>query len=242
MSNRYFEAICTQEEQLQSNAGELDKAICLLQGLAKEEGSDDEKIQLLKELGAQYEKLSESSTELYLGKFESIEADLVAQEKTEFTGSNRNIENIAECAETLQELQQDMQAYMNMLDRLSVDVAQYIDTTDVAESEICVDKQAPTSELLEILNGFIDDNEEPIRIKARLDEYLNNIKMERVQYALENKFTLEERLKEVQSEVSRWRNEWDTLENSLFGDSTSSLVKLIQRNEQLTQKLNDTSA
>ena len=90
---------------------------------------------------------------------------------------------------------------------------------------------------LQSYDDFGDHQERTEELRMRLFQYLDNIKTGRVKYALENKYLLNTALQKLTKDVSAWSQRWSSIENMLFGDSATSLKRLIQKTEEVRAML-----
>ncbi|CCH59612.1 hypothetical protein TBLA_0B07960 [Henningerozyma blattae CBS 6284] len=242
MNNSYFEALSEQEGQLEASHDSVQKTINLLIQLANDNDDDNHKLELLKRLNDEYPKLLKNNTDLYHGKFNAISAK-IENEPAPLTIHDSNVladeakDSLEECVNEIEEIYRNSQKYINMVNRLSVDLAKQIETADIRKDKYIVDNWLPPKEIEEILQEFTDDDSEAVRLRARLEQYLDQLKMERVKYTLENRYTIEDKLILANKEVNRWRIEWDKLETLMFGRGPNSLKNMLQKNEQLAEKL-----
>lgn len=240
MESGYFDILCEQEQALQENHRCLDSVCKILRELAEPEKDETEQVQSLRLLSEKYQELVGSSISLRYVKYQTRESEIAALKRTRRNGDyNRlqNIEGLSEFVTVYEKISSDYLKYVNLLERLSVDLVKDIEIADPTVSEFVVGKWNPPKGILEILEELADPATDVSAVRSRLDGYLDRIKMERAKYIIENKHSLQGALRDLNKEVSSWRKEWDSIENVMFGDGSNSMKKMLQNIESLKSKL-----
>lgn len=239
--SNYFDMMCEQEQVLQENHRQLHCVIGLLKDLANPEAPEADRILLLQSLSKEYKRLTSSSVDLRFIKYQTRESQISALKRTRRNINPSKLQTIEDLGEyiTLHEtVGRDSLEYINLLERLSVDLAKQIEIADPAVTEFVVDNWNPPKGIFAILEELENPDTDAADLRSRLSRYLDQIKMERAKYTIQNKYSLQETLRNLNKEVNDWRKEWDSIENLMFGDSSHSMKKMLQNIELLKSKLN----
>lgn len=240
METGCFDMLCEQEQALQENHRRLNAVIKVLSELAEPANSEPEQIRLLKSLSEEYQELVGSSIDLRYLKCQTRESQIAASNKARRNADYSKLQNIDGLAEfvTLYDMvSMDYLRYVNLLERLSVDLVKEIEIADPTVTEFVVNKWNPPKGIFEILDELADPATDVVAVRSRLNGYLDQIKMERAKYTIENKHSLQGTLRDLNKEVSNWRKEWDSIENVMFGDGSHSMKKMLQNIDSLKSKL-----
>ena len=249
-SEQYFEALCEQEQALQDNHVHLKSVLNILGNVVDEEASDEDIVTSLGKLSKTVKVLVDSSVDLRYKKFRVTDVRFAPQaaEQSRFGGnSNDHLRQIQksgrlrEYVSVLEAIYNDSLTYINLLTKLSVNLAKQIEFADHSVSEFLLEDWKPPHELQSILEKFVDMEEDPEVLNDQLNKYMDNIKMERAKYSLENKYSLQEQLKTLESELSRWRDAWVNIESLMFGDSPNSMKGMLQNIESMKKELSPTA-
>lgn len=241
MENSCFERLCEQEQALHENHEHLGSVLKRLHELADPDKDEASQIAALKSLAEEYEALVASSVDLRFAKYQTRESQVAALQRTRRNGDYVRVQNIEGLGEfiTLREtINRNHLTYVNLLERLSVDLVKEIEIADPSVTEFVVDKWNPPKELQAILEELGESGTDATA--ARLDGYLDQIKMERAKYTIENKHSLQGTLRDLNKEVNDWRKEWDSIENWMFGDSAHSMKRMMQNIDSLRSRLEPT--
>ncbi|KAL3235605.1 Thp2p [Nakaseomyces bracarensis] len=244
LSERYYDALCEQEQVLQENHGHLLSVIGILKSLNEEVG-DEELLVRLGKLSRSLKELVDSSVELRYRKYQARELRVTMdalgpEDNDEVVKAVQRNEKLREYIDLIEAINRDSLTYVNMLGRLSVDLAKQIELSDNSVTEFVVSEWKPPQEVQEILEKFLDLDDSTRNLDEQLDKYLDGIKMERAKYSLENKYALQEQLKTLEKEVSHWREAWVDIEKLMFGDSAQSMKGMLRSIEKMQTKLTDT--
>lgn len=236
----YFDMLCEQEQVLQENHRQLQCVIGLLKDLANPETPEADQILLLQSLSKKYKDLISSSVDLRFIKYQTRESQISALKRTRRNINPSKLQTIEDLGEyvTLHEtVGRESLEYVNLLERLSVDLAKQIEIADPAVTEFVVDNWNPPKGIFAILEELENPDTDAADLRSRLSRYLDQIKMERAKYTIQNKYSLQETLSSLNKEVNDWRKEWDAIENLMFGDSSHSMKKMLQNIELLKSKV-----
>lgn len=245
LEHSYFDTLCEQEQVLQENHKQLHSVIGVLRELASPAKSEADQVQLLNSLSKEYQSLTANSIDLRYVKYKAREAQVAASKKTKSNDAYRklrDLEGLAEYVTLFESINKDSLEYVSLLERLSVDLAKQIEIADPSVTEFVVDNWNPPAGIYSILEELGDPNIDASDLTSRLGGYLDQIKMERAKYTIQNKYALQEVLQNLNKEVSCWRKEWDSMENLMFGDSSNSMKKMLQNVDSLKSKLAEETA
>lgn len=242
LAEQYYDALCDQEQVLQENHGHLVSVIGTMKSL-NEEVDDQELLTRLNKLSKNVKELMDSSVELRYRKYQARELRIVSMQQK--SGNEEEVkmlqrnERLREYIDILDAINRDSLTYVNMLGRLSVDLAKQIELSDSSVTEFIVADWKPPQEVQGILENFLDLDETTRKLDDQLDRYLDGIKMERAKYSLENKYALQEQLKSLEKEVSYWREAWVDIEKLMFGDSAQSMKGMLRSIQKMQSRLTD---
>lgn len=239
----YFESLCAQEQYLQTNYSETQSIIKILKSLANEEASDEEIIALLKKLTDKYQSLTASSIDLKYSKYDTREAQIAMMNLGEKGARGSELDSVPDFQEyslLVENINKELLVYMNLLGRLSSDLAKQIELTDTAVTPVIVDDWCPPEEILSILEKFTTETTKTSELRSKLQHYLDQIKMERARFTLENEYSLKETLDKLNMEVNYWRKEWDNIEMLMFGDGPNSMKRMMKNVNTLRSKMMNT--
>lgn len=239
----YFDSLCEEDQALQQNYEQLQDIIHVLQNLADPGKSEEDQLQLLKSLAKSHEKLASSSIDLRYSKYRTRESQVTNGKRfrrNENHDKLQNVQGLKEYVTLMEHVNADSLEYINLLQRLSVNLAKQIEISDPKVSEFMVNNWTPPADMQSILEQLADLEEDPAQSQSQLEQYLDQIKMERAKYTIENKHSLQETLNEVNKEVNYWRRNWNAIENLMFGDSAHSIKKMLQSIDLLRTKLEET--
>ncbi|QLL30276.1 hypothetical protein HG536_0A00930 [Torulaspora globosa] len=240
MDNSCFERLCEQEQALHENYRHLNSVFRVLHELTDTSKDESAQMDTLESLSDEYSSLVASSVDLRFSKYQARESQVAALQRTRRNSNYarlQSVENLAEFITLLENISRNYLTYVNLLKRLSIDLVKEIEIADPSVTEFVVDKWNPPKSLQPILEDLGDCNTDPQAAVARLDGYLDQIKMERAKYTIENRHSLQGILRDLNKEVSDWRKEWDSIENWMFGDSAHSMKKMLQNIDSLKSKL-----
>lgn len=240
MENTCFDRLCEQEQALHENHGHLGSIFEILHELADPNKDESSQIDALKSLSEEYKSLVASSIDLRFAKYQTRESEVAALQRTRRNGDYarlQGIEGLPEFITLFEIIGRNHMTYVNLLQRLSVDLVKEIEIADPRVTEFVVDKWNPPKGLQPILDELADCETDVEAATARLDGYLDQIKMERAKYTIENRHSLQKILRDLNQEVNDWRKEWDSIENWMFGDSAHSMKKMLQNIDSLRAKL-----
>lgn len=236
----YFDSLCEEEQYLQENYSKLHNVLKTMKSLAQPGKSDEDRLQLLYSLQSSHQELVDSSIGLRYVKYKTRESQVISSRKFRRSGEYNGLQDVEGMREfiTLWEVvNKEMLDYINLLQRLSVDLAKQIEISDPEVNEFDLNNWTPSSAMQAILEQFADPQVESSRLKLLLVQYMDQIKMERAKYTIENKHSLQEKLIELNKEVNYWRRNWNAIENLMFGDSTHSIKRMLQSIDLLKSKL-----
>lgn len=235
----YFESLCEEEQSLQESQTNLLNILETLEALTNTESSDDSLTESLKNLPALHEELLKSSIRLRYDKYQTREAQLLedAESGRDISAGAHNRKTISEYYTTFEQLNRDTLRYINLLKRLSVDLAKQVEVSDPLVTEYEVDNWCPSEKLQGILEQYCAQDTDIRGVDAQIKNYLDHIKMARAKFGLENKYSLKEKLSSLTKELNHWRKEWDDIEMLMFGDDAHSMKKMIQKIDSLKSKI-----
>ncbi|CAI4516056.1 ASN_HP2_G0024070.mRNA.1.CDS.1 [Saccharomyces cerevisiae] len=236
----YFESLCEEEQSLQESQTHLLNILDILSVLADPRSSDDLLTESLKKLPDLHRELINSSIRLRYDKYQTREAQLLEDTKTgrDVAAGVQNPKSISEYYSTFEHLNRDTLRYINLLKRLSVDLAKQVEVSDPSVTVFEMDKWVPSEKLQGILEQYCAPDTDIRGVDAQTKNYLDQIKMARAKFGLENKYSLKERLSTLTKELNHWRKEWDDIEMLMFGDDAHSMKKMIQKIDSLKSEIN----
>lgn len=244
----YMESLSQLKGKLDTNYELLQNLLEVLSGIVR---SDDEQevLQLLNKLKDYYDKLISSSTDLRYSKFQSLEARLSDIDQLETQNhilmSNKEIlgDDVIEFISVWEDIQQDSLRYLNLLNTLSVQLARQIEVENVFKYDM--NDWEPSDDLKQLIEQHLletneagtgeDTNSKPVDLQVK--EYLNNLKLTRAKYAVDNKYNLKEQLDSIQKECQYWKQEWDNIESMMFGNSPRSMKTILHKVETMKTRL-----
>lgn len=236
----YFDTLCEEEQISQETHEQLHTVVEVLKELANATKSEQEQNELLHSLSKEHRKLTDICIDLRYAKYQAREAQVAASKRTKKNHSNTKLQDTKSLAEYItlcESISKDSLEYVNLLERLSVDLAKQIEIADPKVSEFIVDNWNPPKGIYAILETLGDPTVDPKDIATRIRGYLDQIKMERAKYTIQNKYSLQETLHDLTKEVNSWRKECDSMENLMFGDSSNSMKKMLQNVDSLKFRL-----
>lgn len=247
-SDEYFDSLCELDNYSQVNFEKLQDVLRTLKKLLKyqdiRDGSDSDAdiLKTLDILSGEYNSLVETSVDLRHAKYQSRESQIQSAEQMETENHNRINrspfgEGFRKYIGVLGNIQQDSLKYTNMVERLSVDLAKQAEISDANVSRYDMNEWEPSEKLQRILNKYSDDKEGTDSIDAEVKDYLDKIKLARAKYALENKYSLQAKLSQLNEDVNYWRKEWDNMESLMFGDDPKSMRSMLKTIQSLKQSL-----
>ena len=224
----YFESLCEEEQSLQESQTHLLNILDILSVLADPRSSDDQLTESLKKLPDLHRELINSSIRLRYDKYQTREAQLLEDTKTgrDVAAGVQNPKSISEYYSTFEHLNRDTLRYINLLKRLSVDLAKQVEVSDPSVTVYEMDKWVPSEKLQGILEQYCAPDTDIRGVDAQIKNYL------------ENKYSLKERLSTLTKELNHWRKEWDDIEMLMFGDDAHSMKKMIQKIDSLKSEIN----
>lgn len=238
----YFDSLCEEEQSLQENYSRLNKVLQTLKSLTTPGKSDADQLSLLHSLQESQKELIDSSIDLRYVKYNARESQVTVSKRSRRNASHSKLQSLEGLREyiTLWELSnKETLDYINLLQRLSVDLAKQIEISDPEKSAFEVNRWEPTDRMQTIVEQLADPNVDSALLNSQLVEYMDQIKMERAKYTIENKHSLQETLIELNKEVNYWRRNWNAIENLMFGDNSHSIKRMIHSIDILRSKLAD---
>lgn len=240
--NTYFDSLCELEQSLQSNHEVLQNTLQSLKKITDDSASDAVLLKTMEQLRKEYDGLLGSTAELRYFKFQTREHQMSNENRLEiknreFIIGPRHLPNIKEYVTCVEDINRDSLEYINLLNRLSVELTKQVDISDPNVTEFVIDKWNPPAELQQILDNYSNPNVEADDLNAEFQNYLNKIKLSRAKYSLENKYLLQSHLAELNKEANYWRKELDNIEMMMFGDGPNSIRKMLQNVDSLKAKL-----
>lgn len=261
--NEYFDSLCELDNYSQTNFEKLQDVLKTLLKLLKLQSSisnmatttddieneditnavkDDDIIKLLDTLSRDFDSLIETSIALKQAKYQAREAQIQCAEFIEaanHTRLNRSPfgKDLMEYVDVLECIQRDSLRYTNLIDKLSIDLVKQVEVSDPNVSRVDMDTWRPSKELQEILDQYFNTDEGVSKIDDDLKNYLDQIKLSRAKYTLENKYQLQTKLNELNSEINQWRKECNNMESLMFGDDPRSMKSMLRTIGSLKQRL-----
>ncbi|KAG0655734.1 hypothetical protein C6P44_005454 [Monosporozyma unispora] len=241
----YFDSLCELEDYSQTNYEKLQAVLKTLKKLLeceKSNNNDTEILNLLNILARDYEGLLGSSVDLRQAKYQARESEIQSADQMEtdnHTRLNRTPfgDDLIEYIDVMEDIQRDSLRYTTIVERLSIDLAKQAEVSDPEVSKYDMNDWKPSKELQDVLDRFYDDNDKVYEINDGIKSYLDQIKLARAKYTLENKHQLQAKLSQLNKEVSHWRKEWDSMETLMFGDDPKSMKSMLHNIESLKQTL-----
>ncbi|EHN02025.1 Thp2p [Saccharomyces cerevisiae x Saccharomyces kudriavzevii VIN7] len=235
----YFESLCEEEQGLQESQTNLLNILDTLSALANPKSSDDLLVESLKRLPTLHDDLIKSSIRLRYDKYQTREAQLLEDAETgrDILAGVQNRKTVAEYYSTFDQLNRDTLKYINLLKRLSVDLAKQVEVSDPSVTVYELDNWVPSEKLQGILEEYCAPETDIRGVDAQIKNYLDQIKMARAKFGLENKYSLKEGLSTLTKELNHWRKEWDDIEMLMFGDDAHSMKKMIQKIDSLKSEI-----
>lgn len=243
--NEYFDSLCELDNYSQTNFEKLQDVLKTLRKLLECQNSpnnDTDILGLLDVLARDYEGLVETSVDLRQAKYQARESEIQSTEQMETINHNRLNrtpfgDDVRNYINVLEDIQRDSLRYTTKVERLSADLAKQAEVSDTEVSRFDMNDWKPSKELQEILDKYFDENNDTHAIKNDVKSYLDQIKLARAKYTLENKHSLQVRLSQLNKEVNQWRKEWDSMETLMFGDDPKSMKSMLSTIGSLKQTL-----
>ncbi|EDO19223.1 hypothetical protein Kpol_1050p83 [Vanderwaltozyma polyspora DSM 70294] len=233
----YFESLCSQEQYLESNYEDLVEVLEGLEGLLDDGCSEERQLELIRGLASGCGKLNGSLIDLKFGKYNTREAQVKMQKGNNDQKLVNEVSQYQDYFALVETVNQDMLVYINLLERLASDLFIQVEDAQFKDNEvIMVDEVAAPVEVQDVLKKYITESSETSVLRDELDKYLNEIKMERAELTIKNKFSLQPTLNELSKEVNYWRKEWDNMEMLMFGDGPNSMKRMMKNIESLRAK------
>ena len=263
--NEYFDSLCELDNYSQTNFEKLQDVLKTLLKLLQLQPSitnkpnatngvenveetdtvnDNDIIKLLGTLSRDYDSLIETSVALKQAKYQAREAQIRSAESMEtanHTRLNRSPfgNDLLEYVNILETIQRDSLKYTTLIDRMSVDLAKQVEVSEPNVSNFDMDNWRPPKELQGILDKYSNMDEDVSIINDDLKDYLDQIKLSRAKYTLENKYQLQTQLNKLNSEINQWRKECNNMESLMFGDDPRSMKSMLRTIRSLQQRLMD---
>lgn len=263
--NEYFDSLCELDNYSQTNFEKLQDVLKTLLKLLQLQPSitnkpnatngvenveetdtvnDNDIIKLLGTLSRDYDSLIETSVALKLAKYQSREAQIQSAESMETANHTRLNkspfgDDFLEYVNVLEAIQRDSLEYTTLIDKMSVDLAKQVEVSEPNVSNFDMDNWRPPKELQDILDKYSNMDEDVSIINDDLKDYLDQIKLSRAKYTLENKYQLQTKLNKLNSEINQWRKECNNMESLMFGDDPRSMKSMLKTIRSLQQRLMD---
>ena len=263
--NEYFDSLCELDNYSQTNFEKLQDVLKTLLKLLQLQPSitnkpnatngvenveetdtvnDNDIIKLLGTLSRDYDSLIETSVALKLAKYQAREAQIQSAESMETVNHTRLNkspfgDDFLEYVNVLEAIQRDSLEYTTLIDKMSVDLAKQVEVSEPNVSNFDMDNWRPPKELQDILDKYSNMDEDVSIIDDDLKDYLDQIKLSRAKYTLENKYQLQTQLNKLNSEINQWRKECDSMESLMFGDDPRSMRSMLKTIRSLQQRLMD---
>lgn len=243
-THEYFDSLCELDNYSQENFEYLQTVLSELKELVNSsDSSDNDVIKQLEQLSRDYKALVESSVNLRYSKYQTREAQIQSHEKMESDNHVRLSrspfnEDVREYVTVMENIQRESLEYSNLVERLSVDLVRQVEVADPEVTSVDMDDWKPTKDLQAILDDYCKENKEDLySINHKVKDYLDEIKLARAKHTLENKYNLQDKMSRLNSEVSRWRKEWDSMETLMFGNDPRSMRSMLHTIETLKSSL-----
>ncbi|AMD21187.1 HEL093Cp [Eremothecium sinecaudum] len=241
MSTRYMDLLNEQQGYLDENYNLAQEVLDILDGLANEEKSDEDKIALLKSLKKGSDELFSSLINLRINNINSIESyntkmkigpsSDVAKSKLKVSPTDLgNPDNLYNYLKELRLLNFEWMKHLKLLNDFSTDMSFPIANQEGTD-HIVVNREHFPAELLPVLERYDQHGEavdDTMKLRSEMMQYFENIRSTRAKYHLENKYLIATSLKELTKSVAAWSSKWENLESLLFGDNPNSIRKLLQ--------------
>ncbi|SCU99440.1 LAFA_0G24080g1_1 [Lachancea sp. 'fantastica'] len=108
-------------------------------------------------------------------------------------------------------------------------------------SDRAIKHQDEDLDLEQILKAYdsvgAENLEETADLKRQLLRWTDAMKMEKARFTLENQHILRDKLKSMTAEVTQWKNNYESVEDTMFGDDAHSITQTIQRIQKLRPQL-----
>lgn len=246
MSNVYLDVLDEQEDQMGVAQTSAIQVLNTLEELISSlENNDGSALDHMAKIASQNECLLKEIVNLRLAQINAIEshrtrvklgpsAELARSKLFLSTEERDDPHNLFDYFEELKQLHESWMRHISLLSNLSDELAFKFESKE--GNKVFVNSTAyPTllKDTIEKYDEFRDQQEDTEYLRLILFEYLDEIKTGRAKFALENKYILKKSLQELTKEVSEWSQRWSTTENTLFGDSPTSLKKFIQKTEEV---------
>ncbi|CAB4254873.1 similar to Saccharomyces cerevisiae YHR167W THP2 Subunit of the THO complex [Maudiozyma barnettii] len=241
--NTYFDSLCEVDQVLQSSHEILQDTMKILKKLTDDSASDAVLLKSLEELHGSYYKLVDTTADLRYSKLQAREHQISNENKLdienrEYIIGTKSWPDLRQYVTYLENINQDSLEYINLLNKLSVELVKQVDISNPDVSEFVFDKWKPPAELQKIIDNYYDNDDKKIdTLNGDLQDYFNSIKLSRATYTLENKYLLQRHLTELNKEANYWRGELDNIELLLFGEGPHSIRKVLKNVETLKNKL-----
>ncbi|CCC69719.1 hypothetical protein NCAS_0D01380 [Naumovozyma castellii] len=237
----FFESLCEEEQHLQENHENLQAVLKTLNSLTNGTATDAEIEQNLALLSTQYKSLVSNSVDLRYSKYQTRESQLKSTERVardaQLMKRRQPTANLREYVNVTESINRHSLEYVNLLERLSVDLAKQVEISDPSVSKFVLNDWNPPKGVQAILDKFADPSADAALLKMELVHYLDDIKMSRAKYSLENKYSLQDKVVNLNTELNRWRKELDDIEMMMFGDGATSIKKMLANVESLRSKI-----
>lgn len=248
VEDTHFETLCEMEQNLRTTYEEAQRTLQTLEKLTDEQSTDSELLSLIDKLSENYNDLVGSSVDLRYSKFKNKESEVrcaakvrssnaAAVARATSTSAQAESSVIREYTTYMETLNRDSLEYINLLNRLAIDLVKQVDISDPDVVEFIIDNWEPPAELKSILEQMSDPNSDLTSAREQLQDYLNSIKLSRARYYLENKYILQDTLKTLSKEVNNWRRELANIEALLFGNGPNSMRRTLSNVEALRSNL-----
>ncbi|CUS23029.1 LAQU0S08e00562g1_1 [Lachancea quebecensis] len=123
--------------------------------------------------------------------------------------------------------------HINLIGRLSSILIEMLPTE--------LDDSTQNLELSQILEAYDINstvNEDTECLKEKLLDWIDSVKLEKARYSLENQHILRDSLKNLTLEVTRWRENYDSIEGMMFGENANSISQMLHKVQELRPQLN----
>ncbi|CDO96135.1 unnamed protein product [Kluyveromyces dobzhanskii CBS 2104] len=253
MSNVYLDKLDEQEDQMRVSHSIATDVLNQLQDLVTtiEKGGANEGVNALKDIKAKNDELLKNITLTRVIQVNASESRATLTKEPDLTKSRLFLspndrddpDNLFNYFEETKLLHETWMRHLSLVANLSDDLVHKLESQDES-NKVLVNKNPLPPTLQDVKNQYEELGEEQQHIedlRANLFRYLDEIKAGRVKYALENKYILNTALQQITKEVSEWSQRWTSIENSLFGDSPTSLKKLVQKAEDIKELLSTES-
>lgn len=248
----YMDLLDDQHSYLEDSYSQGQEIIELLNNLLVQNISDDQIIIALKELQEKNDELFNSLLDLKMNSIACLEStntkskigpasDLAKSQLKVTSRGTANNDNLFIFIRELQQLNKLWMIHLNNLNKLSYSISHDFGTCNPT-SKIIINKQNVPKELREILEKYDEYDktiEDTASLRSQLMDYLEGIKKMRGKYTLENKFLLKNTVKQLNKEVSKWNQQWQSLDDILFGENSRSIKKMMQTVKTIKETITD---